>query len=241
MPPKVGTPPTLARENRLRSPLCSRFLPPRAPRGGKKREQSRESEWGGLRRRARVACSRMLRASGATGCCSGSPGRRARARRRSPSGSSRRWRRTAGSAPRTCRWTASTSPTSRSTALGRRDRKGAIDTFDGWGYRALLQRLRDRADEPVYAPGFERVLEQPIAGSIAVGPEVDLVVSEGNYLLVDDGAVDGRGRPLRRGLVLGRARRPPPRAADRPARRVRQGRLRRRRPGSRRSTCRTRP
>jgi pantothenate kinase len=71
-------------------------------------------------------------------------------------------------------------------ALGRRDRKGAIDTFDGWGYRALLQRLRDRADEPVYAPGFERTLEQPIAGSIAVGPEVDLVVSEGNYLLVDE-------------------------------------------------------
>jgi pantothenate kinase len=69
--------------------------------------------------------------------------------------------------------------------LGRRDHKGAIDTFDGWGYRALLQRLRDRADEPVYAPGFERVLEQPIAASIAVGPEVDLVVSEGNYLLVD--------------------------------------------------------
>ncbi|MGT2426411.1 nucleoside/nucleotide kinase family protein [Amnibacterium kyonggiense] len=70
-------------------------------------------------------------------------------------------------------------------ALGRRDRKGAIDTFDGWGYRALLRRLRDRLDEPVYAPGFERVLEQPIAGSIAVGPEVDLVVSEGNWLLVD--------------------------------------------------------
>ena len=69
--------------------------------------------------------------------------------------------------------------------LGRRDRKGAIDTFDGWGYRALLRRLRERRDEPVYAPAFERVLEQPIAGSIAVGPEVDLVVSEGNYLLVD--------------------------------------------------------
>lgn len=70
--------------------------------------------------------------------------------------------------------------------LGRRGRKGAIDTFDGWGYRSLLRRLCDRADEPVYAPGFERVLEQPIAASIAVGPEVDLVVSEGNYLLVDE-------------------------------------------------------
>jgi pantothenate kinase len=70
--------------------------------------------------------------------------------------------------------------------LGRRDRKGAIDTFDGWGYRAVLQRLRDRVGEPVYAPGFERVLEQPIAGSIVIGAEVDLVVSEGNYLLVDE-------------------------------------------------------
>lgn len=69
--------------------------------------------------------------------------------------------------------------------LGRMDRKGAIDTFDGWGYRTLLGRLRARELEPVYAPGFERVLEQPIAAAIAVEPGVDLVVSEGNYLLVD--------------------------------------------------------
>ena len=35
--------------------------------------------------------------------------------------------------------------------LGRRDRKGAIDTFDGEGYVAMLRRLR-AADEPtVYA------------------------------------------------------------------------------------------
>jgi pantothenate kinase len=67
--------------------------------------------------------------------------------------------------------------------LGRRERKGAIDTFDGWGYRTLLRRLRDREFEPVYAPGFERDLEQPIAGSIVVEPGVDLVVTEGNYLL----------------------------------------------------------
>lgn len=70
--------------------------------------------------------------------------------------------------------------------IGRRDRKGAVDTFDGWGYRALLRRLAARADEPVYAPGFERTLEQPIAGSIEIGPEVDLIVTEGNYLLVDE-------------------------------------------------------
>ncbi|MGW0812156.1 nucleoside/nucleotide kinase family protein [Streptomyces viridiviolaceus] len=73
--------------------------------------------------------------------------------------------------------------------LGRRNRKGAPDTFDAAGYAALLRRLReeDRADV-VYAPGFERVLEQPIAGAVPVPPTARLVVTEGNYLLLDRGA-----------------------------------------------------
>ncbi|GAA5071111.1 nucleoside/nucleotide kinase family protein [Streptomyces similanensis] len=73
--------------------------------------------------------------------------------------------------------------------LGRRDRKGAPDTFDAAGYAALLRRLRAEygAAEPVYAPGFERVLEQPLAGAVPVPPAVRLVVTEGNYLLLADG------------------------------------------------------
>jgi pantothenate kinase len=67
--------------------------------------------------------------------------------------------------------------------LGRRQRKGAIDTFDAFGYLALLGRFRTELDNPVYAPDFERVLEQPIAASIAIDPDVRLVVTEGNYLL----------------------------------------------------------
>ncbi|WP_214106592.1 nucleoside/nucleotide kinase family protein [Acrocarpospora catenulata] len=67
--------------------------------------------------------------------------------------------------------------------LGRRDRKGAIDTFDGHGYLATLRRLRDEFDNPVYAPDFDREIEQPIAGSIAVDPATRLIVTEGNYLL----------------------------------------------------------
>jgi pantothenate kinase len=37
----------------------------------------------------------------------------------------------------------------------------------------------------VWAPGFERGLEQPLAGAIAVHPDIELVVTEGNYLLLD--------------------------------------------------------
>ncbi|MEV6542127.1 nucleoside/nucleotide kinase family protein [Streptomyces sp. NPDC051665] len=72
--------------------------------------------------------------------------------------------------------------------LGRRARKGAPDTFDAAGYAALLRRLREETDEVVYAPGFERVLEQPIAGAIPVLPTARLVVTEGNYLLLQAGS-----------------------------------------------------
>ncbi len=69
--------------------------------------------------------------------------------------------------------------------LGRRGRKGAIDTFDADGYLALLRRLRTERSRTVWAPGFVRDLEQPIAGSIGVEPEARIVVTEGNYLLAD--------------------------------------------------------
>ncbi|AEV83795.1 fructose transporter [Actinoplanes sp. SE50] len=71
--------------------------------------------------------------------------------------------------------------------LGRRDRKGAPDTFDGWGYASVLRRILADQDEMVYAPGFERVLEQPIAGTIGVSRAARLVITEGNYLLLEDG------------------------------------------------------
>jgi pantothenate kinase len=70
--------------------------------------------------------------------------------------------------------------------LGRRNRKGAIDTFDGYGYLALLRRLRAETGNTVYAPAFERDLEQPIANSIPVPPGTRIVVTEGNYLLAGD-------------------------------------------------------
>jgi len=71
--------------------------------------------------------------------------------------------------------------------LGRADRKGALDTFDGAGYVALLRRLRAADEDVVYAPEFRREIEEPVNAAVAVPREVPLVVTEGNYLLVDEG------------------------------------------------------
>ena len=71
-------------------------------------------------------------------------------------------------------------------ALGLRDRKGAPETFDGHGYLATLARLRSGDPATVYVPGFERVLEQPVAAALAIPASVRVVVSEGNYLLLAD-------------------------------------------------------
>ncbi|MFB9906739.1 nucleoside/nucleotide kinase family protein [Allokutzneria oryzae] len=71
--------------------------------------------------------------------------------------------------------------------LGRAERKGAPDTFDAHGYLDLLVRLR-RAEPgvTVYAPEFRREIEEPVACAVPVAPEVPLVITEGNYLLLPD-------------------------------------------------------
>jgi pantothenate kinase len=69
--------------------------------------------------------------------------------------------------------------------LGLSDRKGAPETFDVAGYAALLRRLRSETDHAVYAPEFDRSREESVAGAIGVHPWHRLVITEGNYLLLD--------------------------------------------------------
>ena len=69
--------------------------------------------------------------------------------------------------------------------LGRRQRKGAPDTFDVDGYLALLGRLRHQTAPVIYAPRFDRGLEESIGSAVPVPAEVPLVITEGNYLLLD--------------------------------------------------------
>ena len=66
--------------------------------------------------------------------------------------------------------------------LGLADRKGSAPSFDVWGYVALLERLRTPGEHPVYAPDYDRVLNEPVAARHVVEPTVRLVLTEGNYL-----------------------------------------------------------
>jgi pantothenate kinase len=70
--------------------------------------------------------------------------------------------------------------------LGRRDRKGAPDTFDVAGLDGLLGRIRAR-EAAVVAPVFDRTLDVARAGALVIGTEIRLVLVEGNYLLLTRG------------------------------------------------------
>lgn len=72
--------------------------------------------------------------------------------------------------------------------LGRRDRKGAADTFDAGGYVATLRRVvDDYARRDVYVPAFDRGIDEPVAAGHVVPAGSRLVVTEGNYLGLPDG------------------------------------------------------
>jgi pantothenate kinase len=68
---------------------------------------------------------------------------------------------------------------------GLRDRKGAPDTFDAPGFGHALRRLR-AADEPhVAVPVFDRTLEIARAGARLIPATARIIVTEGNWLLLN--------------------------------------------------------
>lgn len=68
-----------------------------------------------------------------------------------------------------------------------RQRKGAWDTFDVLGYVSLLERLRENRDPVVFAPRFEREIEQSIGSADPVSADKRIIITEGNYLLLAEG------------------------------------------------------
>jgi pantothenate kinase len=77
-------------------------------------------------------------------------------------------------------------------ARGHRARKGAPETFDVAGYRDTLIRIRTGNGE-VAVPVFDRDLDLARAGAAVVGPHHRIIVTEGNYLLLDLPPWDGLG------------------------------------------------
>lgn len=71
--------------------------------------------------------------------------------------------------------------------LGRRDRKGAPDTFDVDGYLAMLRRV-SAFDGDVYVPDFDRGLDLAVAAGLVVPGDARVVITEGNYLALAEGA-----------------------------------------------------
>lgn len=80
-------------------------------------------------------------------------------------------------------------------AKGLADRKGSPETFDPLGFVNLLTQIASPADCVVCAPKFDRRIEEPVAGAIPVKPADRLVITEGNYLLLDGSPWD-RIRPI---------------------------------------------
>lgn len=69
--------------------------------------------------------------------------------------------------------------------LGRSDRKGAPDTFDSYGFADLLQRIMTNSNDEIYFPIFHREIEESIAAEGVIHPHTSLILTEGNYLLLD--------------------------------------------------------
>ncbi len=77
-------------------------------------------------------------------------------------------------------------PQAQLVSLGRRERMGAPDTFDVDAFVALLASLSSAATT-VFAPGFDRAIEEPAPDELAFTPDLRCIIVEGNYLLLDSG------------------------------------------------------
>lgn len=72
-------------------------------------------------------------------------------------------------------------------SLGLSDRKGAFNTFDATGYVNLLRRINSESNTDIYFPVFHREIEESYAADGVVKVGCRLVITEGNYLLFDQG------------------------------------------------------
>ena len=72
-------------------------------------------------------------------------------------------------------------------------RRGAPWTFDVERVMKFLDQLHVSSllpaatREPIYAPSFDHAVKNPVEGDICISAETDIVILEGNYLLLNEG------------------------------------------------------
>lgn len=71
-------------------------------------------------------------------------------------------------------------------ARGLRPRKGSPQTFDVGGLAQMLARLRANAEPEIAVPIFDRTIEIARAGAALIPQSVEIVLVEGNYLLLTE-------------------------------------------------------
>ena len=76
-------------------------------------------------------------------------------------------------------------------ARGHRPRKGAPHTFDARGFAALLARLRANEEPEIAVPVFDRSMELARNAARIIPETVELLLVEGNYLLLPDAPWEG--------------------------------------------------
>lgn len=64
--------------------------------------------------------------------------------------------------------------------------KGIPATFDAAGFVALLQQIRTQSAEPIGCPAFDRSIECTVPNAITIQLHHQIILTEGNYLLLDD-------------------------------------------------------
>ena len=75
-------------------------------------------------------------------------------------------------------------------ARGQLPLKGIPASFDADGYVSLLARLRESIEHPdeatIFCPAFDRSIESTVPNAIMVNPTHRFIITEGNYLLLND-------------------------------------------------------
>jgi pantothenate kinase len=69
--------------------------------------------------------------------------------------------------------------------FGKLDRKGSPETFDVFGLRNTIDRLKQASPEGVLVPIFDRELDLARAGARLIAADTRLIIVEGNYLSAD--------------------------------------------------------